>query len=194
MATNTPNLNLVKPEMSDYADIRVLNGNMDILDGAIPLDYIKSIVKSDDGLVITKKDDSQITVPLNYLKLTGGTVTGDVNVNGELLINNKPPLYIIDVQDTTADNGLKTRSIKYSDGQLYQYIVTPTGVESVTVTYPIPFKDIKDVTVSVGYIAPSGAGSENFGFYTPNEFTATGCSFYVASDISYTYTIRGYWK
>lgn len=194
MATNTPNLNLVKPEMSDYADIRVLNGNMDILDNAIPLEYIKSIVKSDEGLLITKKDDTEIIVPLNYLKLTGGDVTGDVNITGSLLINNKPPLYVVDVQDTTAENGLKVKSVKYSDGQLYQYIITPTGVENVTATYPIPFKDTNDMTVSVGYIAPSGAGSVNFGFYTPNNFTTTGCSFNVGSVISYTYTIRGYWK
>ena len=32
MATQTPNYNLTKPDMTDYADIRVLNANMDILD------------------------------------------------------------------------------------------------------------------------------------------------------------------
>lgn len=35
MATQTPNLNLTKPEMADYADIGVLNGNFDILDSAV---------------------------------------------------------------------------------------------------------------------------------------------------------------
>ena len=65
MATNTPNLNLVKPEMADYADIRVLNGNMDILDNAIGgLDYVKNVTKSDEGLTFTKKDDTQNKVTL----------------------------------------------------------------------------------------------------------------------------------
>ena len=35
MATNTPKLNLVKPDLNDNVDIDVLNGNMDILDDAI---------------------------------------------------------------------------------------------------------------------------------------------------------------
>ncbi len=56
MATNTPNLNLVKPEMSDYADIRVLNTNMDILDNAIGgLGYVKDVIKSDEGLTLLKR-------------------------------------------------------------------------------------------------------------------------------------------
>ena len=32
MATKTTNYNLTKPDMTDYADIRVLNANMDIID------------------------------------------------------------------------------------------------------------------------------------------------------------------
>lgn len=35
MATTTPNFNLVKPDLTDLADIRVINGNMDILDNMI---------------------------------------------------------------------------------------------------------------------------------------------------------------
>ena len=35
MATNTPNFNLVKPDLNDNVDIAVLNGNMDIIDGAL---------------------------------------------------------------------------------------------------------------------------------------------------------------
>ena len=32
MATKTPNYNLTKPDLEDFADIRVLNGNLDIID------------------------------------------------------------------------------------------------------------------------------------------------------------------
>lgn len=87
MATNTPNLNLVKPEMADYADIRVLNGNMDILDSAVGgLDYVKNVTKSDEGLTFTKKDDTEINVPLNYLPITGGNLTGNITVQSNQVI------------------------------------------------------------------------------------------------------------
>lgn len=87
MATNTPNLNLVKPEMADYADIRVLNGNMDILDREVGgLDYVKNVVKSEEGLTFTKKDDTQINVPLDYMKIAGGNFTGNITVlNNQVL-------------------------------------------------------------------------------------------------------------
>lgn len=90
MATNTPNYNLVKPELNDFADIRVINGNMDIIDNVLgELDYVKDVTKSDEGLTFTKKDNSQIQVPLNYLPLTGGNLTGNVTVQ------NKQVLYTV---------------------------------------------------------------------------------------------------
>ena len=98
MATNTPNLNLVKPEMADYADIRVLNQNMDILDSAVgTLDYVKDVTKSDDGLTFTKKDESQITVPLDYMKTSGGNFTGNITVQ------EKQVLYV--TNSVTDENG-----------------------------------------------------------------------------------------
>lgn len=45
MATYTPNLNLVKPAMDDYSDIRVLNGNMDILD-----EKVKTTLDDDEAI------------------------------------------------------------------------------------------------------------------------------------------------
>ena len=35
MATNTPNYNLVKPDLTDIVDIADINGNMDIIDTTI---------------------------------------------------------------------------------------------------------------------------------------------------------------
>ncbi len=35
MATKTTNYNLTKPDLNDWADIRVINANMDIIDSAI---------------------------------------------------------------------------------------------------------------------------------------------------------------
>lgn len=185
----TANYNLCKPDYDDTIDVDFLNKNMDVLDNQLNgLDYVQNVNTTDNGLTFIKRNGDTIPVSLNYLPITGGNLTGDLTVKG------KEPLYVLDIQKTTADNGLKVKSVKYSDGRLHQFIITPTDVEIVTVTYPIPFKDTKDVTVSVGYIAPKGAGSVNFGFYTPNKFTNTGCSFNVVSVINYTYVIRGYWK
>lgn len=90
MATTTTNLKLVKPDLTDFADIRVLNQNMDTLDNAVGgLDYIKNVTTSDSGLTFTKKDDTVVNVPLDYLKLTGGTVTGDTEFTGKLTNNSK---------------------------------------------------------------------------------------------------------
>lgn len=55
MATQTTNLNLTKPEMSDYANINDLNNNFEILDKAY-------------GDLHGK-----------YLPIAGGTMTGDIN-------------------------------------------------------------------------------------------------------------------
>ena len=69
MATNTPKLNLVKPEMSDYADIRVLNGNMDIIDKAFTdLVYITNVTTTDTEIVFTKNDNTEIKIPFSVIK------------------------------------------------------------------------------------------------------------------------------
>lgn len=69
MATNTTKLNLVKPEMSDYADIRVLNGNMDVIDKAFTdLVYITNVTTTDTELVFTKNDNTEIKIPFSVIK------------------------------------------------------------------------------------------------------------------------------
>lgn len=79
MATNTPNYNLVKPELNDFADIRVLNGNMDIIDA-----QLKKASDIDLSNYATKPDLK------NYLPLTGGNLTGDLTVlNNRVLYTTK---------------------------------------------------------------------------------------------------------
>lgn len=69
MATNTTKLNLVKPELSDYADIRVLNGNMDIIDKAFTnLVYITNVTTTDTEIVFTKNDNTEIKIPFSVIK------------------------------------------------------------------------------------------------------------------------------
>ena len=86
----TTNLKLSKPSYDDDVDIKIINTNMDMLDDNISkLDYVKNIQTDNNGLTFTKKDNTQINVPLNYLPLTGGTVTGDTEITGTLTNNGK---------------------------------------------------------------------------------------------------------
>lgn len=86
----TKNLKLSKPSYDDDVDIQIINTNMDMLDDNISnLDYVKNVTTDNNGLTFTKKDNSQIKVPLNYLKLTGGTVTGNTEFTGKLINNSK---------------------------------------------------------------------------------------------------------
>lgn len=86
----TKNLKLSKPSYDDDVDIKIINTNMDMLDDNISnLDYVKNVQTDNNGLTFTKKDDTQIQVPLNYLPLTGGTVTGNTEITGTLTNNSK---------------------------------------------------------------------------------------------------------
>lgn len=86
----TKNLKLSKPSYDDDVDIKIINTNMDMLDDNISnLDYVKNVQTDNGGLTFTKKDNSQIQVPLNYLPLTGGTVTGNTEITGTLTNNSK---------------------------------------------------------------------------------------------------------
>lgn len=149
MATNTPKLNLVKPDMADYADIRVLNQNMDILDREVGgLDYVKNVVKSDTGLTFTKKDDSEIEVPLNYMPITGGNFTGDITVRDN---------QIISVIETITQD--EQSYIKYSDGTLITRINHNNVVgASWIVTFLVPFIDNSYSAVASAY----GVGSSDY--------------------------------
>lgn len=136
MATTTTNLKLVKPDLTDFADIRVLNQNMDTLDNAVGgLDYIKNVTTSDSGLTFTKKDDSVVNVPLDYLKLTGGTVTGDTEFTGKLTNNSK-------VVGQLFDGSAEIKSILDWDKMKEVYGSTMTSTTAIvkgtsqTVTYP----------------------------------------------------------
>lgn len=120
MATNTPNLNLVKPAMDDYADIRVLNGNMDILDKAD--DDIKKQIKAMLG------EEAWNSVPADTIKHivallgTGGTAEYSYHPSGDL------PYWCI----------------KFVNGFMLQYgEVTADGDADCIVTFPIPFNKLQ---------------------------------------------------
>lgn len=70
---------LSKPTYDDDVDIQVLNKNFDIID-----DKLQSVSVTDNTLHV---DDNNY--PLNFLPLTGGTVTGDTEITGRLTNNGK---------------------------------------------------------------------------------------------------------
>lgn len=85
MATKTTNYNLTKPDLTDWADIRVLNANMDIIDSAMKT--ISDLAGSGSGGGDTPSidlSDYALKSQLNsYLPLTGGDLTGMITINGK---------------------------------------------------------------------------------------------------------------
>ena len=83
MATKTTNYNLTKPDLTDWADIRVLNNNMDIIDSAMKT--IADLADSGGG------DAPSIDLSAyalksqldGYLPLTGGDLSGMLTINGK---------------------------------------------------------------------------------------------------------------
>lgn len=137
----TKNLKLYKPSYDDDVDIQIINTNIDMLDDNISkLDYVKNVQTDDNGLTFTKKDNSQIQVPLNYLKLTGGNVTGDITVQ------DKP---VISIEETiTSDDGY---CIKYSNGYMEQhYKIRPTTAQFFTLNFLAPFYDTNYIIGTCG--------------------------------------------
>lgn len=90
MSTYTEHYKLVKPSYDEDIDIQDINGNMDKLDKTIDgLDFVQNAYTDKSGLHLNKRDGSIIDVHLDYLKLTGGTVTGDAEFTGKLTNNGK---------------------------------------------------------------------------------------------------------
>lgn len=75
----TTKYKLSKPTYDDDVDIQVLNKNFDIIDAKL-----QAVSVSDNTLHV---DDN--SYPLNFLSLTGGTVTGDTEITGKLTNNGK---------------------------------------------------------------------------------------------------------
>ena len=90
MATTTTNLKLVKPDLTDFADIRVLNQNMDTLDEKVQQ-------------ALDKEPDLSA-----YMPITGGNFTGNIKVQNNQVMYSTNTL--------TDENG--NYYIEYSDGSI----------------------------------------------------------------------------
>lgn len=90
MATTTTNLKLVKPDLTDFADIRVLNQNMDTLDEKVQQ-------------ALDKEPDLSA-----YMPITGGNFTGNIKVQ------NNQVMYATNALTDENNNYY----IEYSDGSI----------------------------------------------------------------------------
>ena len=82
MATKTTNYNLTKPDLNDWADIRILNTNMDIIDNAMK--SISDLAGRGTGNTnnINLSGYALKSQLDGYLPITGGNVTGKLTYNG----------------------------------------------------------------------------------------------------------------
>jgi hypothetical protein len=135
MATNTPKLNLVKPDLTDNVDISVLNGNMDILD-----DALTSIPTID----LDDLDDVTITTPTTgQLLRYDGTDWKNVGINAALGAGK-----ILQVVSTIKDDTFTTTSTTFQTVTGLTAAITPTFTSS---------KIYVVVAISVGNTASSNA-------------------------------------
>lgn len=85
MSTKTTNYNLTKPDMNDYADIRVINTNMDIIDSAMK--SISDLAGRGSGGGNAPSIDLSVYALKsnlnNYLPLSGGDLSGMITINGK---------------------------------------------------------------------------------------------------------------
>lgn len=190
MATTTTNLKLVKPDLTDFADIRVLNQNMDTLDNAVGgLDYIKNVTTSDSGLTFTKKDDTVVNVPLDYMPTSGGNFTGDITVL------NKALNYVIEDLSDTSNTEYDLRAIKYNDGTLKNIVTCKTNIATKTITFLTPFVATDDIIVHIGRLSIGTNGTAQENMFTAAKLTTT--SFETANGANASRqqtTLIGRWK
>lgn len=132
----TTNYNLYKPDYDDTIDVNFLNQNMDVLDKTVAgLNYVQNVNTSDEGLTFIKRDGQQIAVPLNYLKLTGGTVKGDTEFTGKLTNNGKNVGQLFD-GSTEIKSILDWTKMKEVYGSTMTSTTAIVKGKSQTVTYP----------------------------------------------------------
>lgn len=118
MAQQTTNLHLTKPDLTDFADVRVLNQNFDILD-----EKVQAALDKDPDLS-------------GLMPISGGNFTGDIS------IKNKPVDYVIE----RLEQG-RSYYEKYNSGKLIQVMylsrqTIATGVNKDTINFLTPFADM----------------------------------------------------
>lgn len=190
----TKNLKLSKPSYDDDVDIKIINTNMDMLDDNISnLDYVKNVQTDNNGLTFIKRNGDTIPVPLNYLPITGGNLTGDLTVNG-----NAPQYEIERIVDNRNEKYTLT-AIKYSNGVLSQVVSCKqfTNINE-QITFLIPFKDTNGISLSNGtYSLATDEYKDPYNdwVWSVANLSTTGAKFKASGYYSRPcYTVNGYWK
>lgn len=128
MATKTKNYKLTKPDLTDWADIRVLNANMDVIDDAMKT--ISDLAGSGGGGADIDLSAYALKSQLDgYLPLTGGNVTGTLKYNGKEVAT-----VTTSKQGTTQDNESSMWKTYLPDGRVM--LKVKVGTQS-HVTLPI---------------------------------------------------------
>lgn len=121
----TTKYKLSKPTYDDDVDIQVLNKNFDIIDAKL-----QSVSVTDNTLHV---DDNNY--PLNFLPLTGGTVTGDTEITGKLTNNGKDIGKMFN-GSATIESILDWSKMKEVYGSGMSSITTIYKGEQKTISYP----------------------------------------------------------
>ncbi len=126
MAQQTANLHLTKPDLTDFADIRVLNQNFDVLD-----EKVQEALDKDPDLS-------------GLMPKSGGNFTGDITIQDHAVD------YVIERQEQG-----RSYYEKYKSGKLVQVIYLSrttigTGIDKDTLTFLTPFINT-DYLVWVSY-------------------------------------------
>lgn len=192
MSTYTNNLNLIKPGYNDDIDVAQLNNNMDVLDTQV---YNVITVNDNQNRRLTDLENKAYP----YLPLTGGTVTGDLNVDGTLLVGGAAPQYEIERKVDDSNENYTLQSIKYSNGVLEQVVRMKkfTGINE-QVTFLIPFANVNDISLSNGsYSLATDEYKEPYNdwVWSVANLSTTGAKFKASGYYSRPcYIVRGYWK
>lgn len=118
MAQQTTNLHLTKPDLNDFADVRVLNQNFDILD-----EKVQEALDKDPDLS-------------GLMPKSGGNFTGDITIQD----------HAVDYVIERVEQG-RSYYEKYNSGKLVQviYLARPTivsGINKDTINFLTPFTDM----------------------------------------------------
>ena len=131
MATNTNYLKLIKPDYNDVIDVALLNKNSDTLDTEV--NRVKN-VNDTQNTKLTNHENRLTTLESKtypYLPLTGGTITGDLTISNNLLVQGKLISKNREVQRlyTITDESIKDADLKNLAS------VWSTGVEATGAYY-----------------------------------------------------------
>lgn len=99
MSTYTNNLNLIKPGYDDDIDVAQLNNNMDVLDTQVS----NAITVNDDQ---NRRLTDLENKTYQYLPLTGGTMTGAIKSDGEVLLLGGTNSFAINKDGRIYNNGI----------------------------------------------------------------------------------------